>query len=1076
MPLDFENVPIVLSQGLNTKSDPKSLAIGKMLSMTNCSFKEVNAITKRDGTVPLSQTIASGGSISNGVGIASFQDELLMLDGQNLYSYSSDLSTLITRGLLIPTSLAVQPVIRNTYQQTEPDSAFHAASGLKCFTWIDSSTSTGMYSVVDGTTGTVIVSPTAIGGIRLKVLTLGQYFIVIFYQQSILKTFQYLAIDTSNPTASISPVLLETTTLVNTGFDATIINNTMYLVFPTSTSDLVFTSLSTSLTQGPSFTVDSGVPAKTLCLYGDASNNVWCAYTETSNTGLGHVNVYATIVDPTLTSVLLAFTAVETSSPGGSVAPTNITMIVDGTTATIYYEIYGGADQSTNYIRQNTLTFSGTAGTPSTLIQRIGLASKAFIFGGTIYFLGVYGGDWISNPQGTALVSTSTEPTYFLINSSAQVILKLAPLLSGSFAKNGILSEVVSLSATEFQIAYLIEDDTSSLNGAIFFKTGVMSSSISFQIPYAMPKLVVGQNLHFAAGQLWAYDGFNIVEQGFHLYPENLVVSNFATSGGGIGSTLNNGTVTNQVQYKATYEWYDNQGQRHQSNPSPALTVSLLPKTTPTPISFTASPVQNSITMGSVSSFAGLIVGQTLVDSTTAGNLAAGTYIVALDPGASTITLSQPALNGGSGDTILTYDVCAITIQIPTLPVTLKQNVSLVLWRTENNQTIFYRVSSLTSLTLNSFTAPYVTIVDTLPDSAILGNEQLYTTGGTLGNINAPAVSAISTYQNRMVYLSPENPFQFGYSQQIIPGDPVEFNSLEFVQNIDQRIIESTAICPMDTELVMFGPNKKFFLTGVGPAPNGSSNDFSNPSPIAGISGCTNPNSVLEIPVGLVYQDIQKGFYLLDRSLAEHYIGADVEEFNGQAVTSCCLIPNATKCMFTLNSGVNLIYDYHVEQWETDPWSSGIEAVDSTLFEDDFIYIQPNGLALQQAPGTYTDNTEFIPIEFTTGDISLAQISGFQRVKELQLTGTYFSPHTLTVNIFTDYSATPTTVRVIPVLSPPPIYQFRIRLEVQKCTSLQIQVVESQSAPYGQGFSLSSMALRVGVKKGMNKLPAGESY
>jgi len=49
-------------------------------------------------------------------------------------------------------------------------------------------------------------------------------------------------------------------------------------------------------------------------------------------------------------------------------------------------------------------------------------------------------------------------------------------------------------------------------------------------------------------------------------------------------------------------------------------------------------------------------------------------------------------------------------------------------------------------------------------------------------------------------------------------------------------------------------------------------------------------------------------------------------------------------------------------------------------------------------------------------------------------------------------------------------------LEQQKCESIQITIEEAQSSDYGQGFALSNLALEVGVKKGLNKLPAGKSY
>jgi hypothetical protein len=1077
MAIDSQVVPVDLGQGLDLKDDPKQVIAGKMLAMNNCSFKSPKELSKRDGFASIPQAILGGGSVSNGVGISSFQNELVSLDGSSLYSYSPDLAEQVNRGPLVPVSLGVSPVIRNTNQQTIQDSAFHAGTGLQCFTWLDTGASVSVnYSIFDSTTGAIIVSDAVVSatGTRAKVLTLGQYFIIIFFDSSD-NHLRYRAINTSTPTAigAVTDIATDISSAVP-AFDATIINGSAYIAYRSGTSKVGFYSISSGLVLSSQFLENTtGAIHSAISIVGDASFNVWCAYT----TGTTGQVLYGTVVNAALNSAILAPTSVATSINATGFDTFNITQIVNGTTATIYWE---QTLTVSDYIRQNTLTITGTVGTAANVILRMGLASKAFVFGGVTYFLGIYAGDILANPVST-LVPTSIEPTYFLINASGKVIAKIAPSSAGKFYVSGLLPEVIPLSATKFSIPYQFEDDLSVVGGAIFYNTGVMNATLNFQIPYACPKITIGQNLHFGSGQLWAYDGASIVEQGFHIYPENLL-QGITLGGGGIGSTLNSGAI-NQVQYKAIYEWADNQGQIHQSNPSPALTVPLPPTSILTAITFTANSTINSNVLTSVSSFSNLFVGQVLNDATNATNLNAGTYITQLDATNGNIYLSSPAVGSKSGDTYSTKDVVIIRIHVPALTATLKQNVSLVLYRTQNNQTIFYRVTSPSAstagaanngFTYNSLSSESITIVDCLPDSAIIGNEQLYTTGGVLGNINAPAISAVASYQQRMVYLSPENPFQLGYSQQVNDTDPVAFNSLELVQNLDQKIGRATAIGAMDTELIIFGPKRKFLLTGAGPAPNGTQNDFSTPTPIAGVSGCSNPVSVLELPGGLIYQDSQKGFWLLDRSLQEKYIGADVEQYNSQTVTSANLIPNATKCTFTLSNGVNLTYDYFVGQWETDPFPAAV--IDSTNFQNDMTYIQANGLILQQTPGVFTDGGALIPMSLKTGWLSFAQISGFQRVWELQILETFKSPHALTVNIYTDYGTTPTTTKFINV--PANVYTpFRIRLNVQKCTAVQVEIIESQpGGVYGEGLSLSSLAFKVGAKKGPYKLPAGQSY
>lgn len=1065
MGLESQNVPIALGQGVDTKTDPKQVIPGKMLVLQNCSLKSPKQIQKRDGFSGLSANIIGGGTISQGVGISGYQNELICLDGSSLYSYSPSQLAWKNQGTLIPVSLSVDTVVRNTNTQNQPDSAFHSGSGLQCFIWIDIGAATAIrYSVVDTTTGLSIVNDGLVDSLAVtaKVLTVGSFFIIIYYDSTGI-LLRYKTINTATPSA-----LSVTTTIASDiesnlpAYDATIINGSVYLVYQkTGGTSQVFYSISTGLVLSSPYTLASGKFIDFgVCIKGDASNNVWIAFMDASTP-----KVWGAVVNSALNSTILAITAIAV--PTGSQPFSNITMSISGTTATIYYE---QTKVQSNYISFNTLTITGTVGTAAILLYRMGLASKIFVYNGNSYFLGVYS---TTTPIPGSVNVQSIEQTYFLIKaSSGQVIAKLAPSLAGTFYSSGLLPDVSLISSTKFSIPYLTQDDLSSLNGNIFYLTGVSVANFDFSIPYPMSKLNLGQNLLLASGQVWQYDGATVLEQGFHLYPDELT-DVLTTSGGGIGSSLNTGSIINQIQYCAVYEWQDNQGQINRSATSPVLNILLPPASTLSAVTFTANSAAGSSQLLSVSSISGLFAGQVISDVTNATNFPSGTYIVRIVT-ATSVLLSSPAIGTHNGDTYSTKDICSVAVTIPTLTATSKSNISVTLYRTENNQSIFYRVSSLTNLTFNTFTAETVTITDTYPDSAIVGNEQLYTTGGELSNFNAPACSSLVSFKNRAAYLSPENPLQAGYSKQVIPGSPVEFSSLFFNENVDQRIGRISAHGVLDDKWILFGPNVKFYIVGDGPSPNGQNNDFTEATKIAGISGCTNPASIIEIPTGLCYQDPEKGIFMLDRSLQERFIGADVNAYAGFQVTSAILVPNSNKVMFTLSSGTNLTYDYYVEQWEIDVFSSG--AIDSTIFENNVVYIQANGVSEQQTQGVFNDNGALIPIAFTTGWLSFAGINGFQRVWELEILGTYKSPHTLNIQIFTDYSSTPVQVTTIPVLSDPGLYEYRIHMAVQKCTAMQIQLSETQSGSIGEGFSLSSLGFRVGVKKGQNKLPAGSSY
>ena len=82
MALIKRNLNIAFAQGVDTKTDPKQVMIGKMLDLRNGFFQTPNEIRKRYGNNLLGSALSSGNSVHT------YQEELLASDGQNFESYS----------------------------------------------------------------------------------------------------------------------------------------------------------------------------------------------------------------------------------------------------------------------------------------------------------------------------------------------------------------------------------------------------------------------------------------------------------------------------------------------------------------------------------------------------------------------------------------------------------------------------------------------------------------------------------------------------------------------------------------------------------------------------------------------------------------------------------------------------------------------------------------------------------------------------------------------------------------------------------------------------------------------------
>ena len=88
---------------------------------------------------------------------------------------------------------------------------------------------------------------------------------------------------------------------------------------------------------------------------------------------------------------------------------------------------------------------------------------------------------------------------------------------------------------------------------------GVNSSVINFSNEIVGQNESLGENLHFAGGQLRAYDGNVLVEENFNYSPESLIVTQTGT-GGRVDQGLH--------LYYAIYSWTDAQGNIHRSSVS----------------------------------------------------------------------------------------------------------------------------------------------------------------------------------------------------------------------------------------------------------------------------------------------------------------------------------------------------------------------------------------------------------------------------------------------------------------------------------------------------------------------------
>lgn len=426
------------------------------------------------------------------------------------------------------------------------------------------------------------------------------------------------------------------------------------------------------------------------------------------------------------------------------------------------------------------------------------------------------------------------------------------------------------------------------------------------------------------------------------------------------------------------------------------------------------------------------------------------------------------------------------TLRIYSTPLTEKSDVEVEIYATEPDGTLLYKVTSsvIGNRVMNDPSVEYETIEVQIDASELIANEALYTTGGVLENIAPDSSRYVTTYKNRVLLLSADG-YSVQYSKIREENGPVEFNDALKIK-LDPEGEEGTCLAKLDNNVVVFKRRALFVFGGEGPNNLGEQDDFRLPQLITSDCGCSDPNSLVSTPFGIMFKS-EKGIYLLDRSLATHYIGDKVEAYNDLTITSATLLADVNQVRFTTDSDIALVYDYHAKRWSV---FTNISGIDSLIYNGRYTVVRDNGTVMQEST-SYSDMGSYISTKIKSAWIAVAQIQGFQRFYKLFLLGEYKSNHKLRVSFAYDYnpeSQSDTEINTSDVIDPTvfgngdygdgpyggefPLYQWTIKPHIQKCQAFQFTLQDFFVDEIGEGYTISNFAARVGLKQGGNKLAA----
>ena len=1038
--LNKQPLSINFTKGLDLKSDPYQVQPGNFLALQNSIFTTTGRLTKRNGYNNLTQVSISGTPAENVTTLTTFNNNLTAT-GDNLYAYSQDTNQWTNQGNIQPVRLDTLSLIRTSTNQSNQDAAV-ASNGLVCTTYKDSSTGDFFYLVADSSTGQQIIPATALAStaIDVRVFCLGSYFMVM-YRDSGANTIVYIAIPIAAPNSPTAPTTAFTSVIASS-------NNNSYdgIVLNTNDSSSLYIGYVSTTT-----TIKIGYISSGLVVFSPttlSSTSVVTFPSMSIDTARGRIVLSGiTTASSRLRAWSVTYGLVQTTA-GTQIANTsgltvnNLTSSYSSGVLTVFIQ----ANNTYSYTTSNGVNpqsdyiLKYVSALASTFVTSLPVSRSVAL--ASKAFEASNGNTYIvtvyGNTTQTPSASQSNQSTYFLMDAAGNICMKLAYENAGGYpTSSGGIPVLPSISL---------------FNGAYCYPYMVTDFLATVNVTIntaASPASIVQPNAIYT-------------QTGINLAKFQITNQQYSSE---IAETLN---LTGGILWE-----YDG--------------------VTPVENGFNVFPENTAVT---TAGSGGSITAQQYFYSFT--------YEWTNNQG--NIERSAPSIP----ITITTTgSVSTNTLKVPTLRLTYKvapNPVRIVGYRWSVGQQIYYQFTSVVSPTLNDPTIDSVTFTDTLADSAILGNPILYTTGGVIENIGAPASIASALFDNRLWLIDAEDQNLLWYSKQVIENVPVEMSDLLTYYVAPTTSAQGstgklTAIYPMDDKLILFKKDAIYYVNGTGPDNTGSNSGYSQPIFITSSIGTANPNSIVLIPSGLMFQS-DKGIWMLGRDLSTNYVGAPVESYNSSTVLSASNVPGTTQARFILGNRITLMYDYFFDQWAT---HTNVQAISSTLYNGFHTYLSSSASVYQETPGLYTDGGSPVLLSLTTSWINLAGLQGFERFYFANLLGTYFTPFKLQVGFAFNYNPSPSAYTVVtPDNYTTPwgseanwgtgaswgadagsqgqanVFSARMFPSIQKCQSFQVQIQEiydpTLGAQAGQGLTLSGLALIVGMKRGWRTQSAGKSY
>ena len=455
--------------------------------------------------------------------------------------------------------------------------------------------------------------------------------------------------------------------------------------------------------------------------------------------------------------------------------------------------------------------------------------------------------------------------------------------------------------------------------------------------------------------------------------------------------------------------------------------------------------------------------------------------------------IKEITVENDSGD----LGTVGVSVYIPNF--TRKEGVKVVIYRTLDASSIFYKAGSFTVPTPANATSGVITFVDwPKGDSSgstageIIHRAIVYTQNGELPNGFFGSCTDLTRHRNKVFAVGADDNVYF--SKPIVDGIEPQFPDA-FSLTIPGDSSKTTGIESNLDHFLIFTEDNAHFVSGAGPDAFGAGM-FAPPRIFGTNQGARAGSAHVQTPLGVFYQT-ERGIYLVQRDMSVKYVGAQVEDqVNNTIVSMICHDPvNEVRFMVkdlnpgTGNPDVLLTYNYYFGQWSrsemvyTSTENQIGEVYDGTYFQK----LSATGFLLKQDNSVFTDTsrvhsnptstiTRNYNVSVKTAFIAPSGLLSYDRVYRVMALGEYVGAHSVQMKFRMDYNESYILSSAVKVLSSAPaggyepadgavnhpLYLFRAHLLQQKCRSLQVEILLTSSTT--AAAHLDGIAFEVGVR------------